>query len=153
MYSPYRSSPPEVLLRKGVLKIWSKFTGELPNRSVVSIKMLCNSIEIALRHGCFPVNMLHIFRTSFYKNTYGHMYSPYFKKRPDWIIKFFRSHETLTLVSFDPVSFIGILSNHSSLECLNLKDMEKNYNHYCLSDAYFLWPFKVLLMQRNVSLF
>ena len=71
MYSPYRSSPPEVLLRKGVLKIWSKFTGELPNRSVVSIKMLCNSIEIALRHGCFPVNLLHIFRTSFYKNTYG----------------------------------------------------------------------------------
>ena len=29
----------------------------------------CNFIEITLRHGCFPVNMLHIFRTSFLKNT------------------------------------------------------------------------------------
>ena len=31
----------------------------------------CNFIEIALRHGCSPVNLLHIYRTSFYKNTYG----------------------------------------------------------------------------------
>ena len=27
--------------------------------------MLCNFIEIALRHGCSPVNLLHIFRTPF----------------------------------------------------------------------------------------
>ena len=27
--------------------------------------------EIALRHGCSPVNLLHIFRTLFYKNTTG----------------------------------------------------------------------------------
>ena len=27
-----------------------------------------NFIEIALRHGCFPVNLLHIFRTPFPKN-------------------------------------------------------------------------------------
>ena len=33
--------------------------------------MLCNFIEIALRHGCSPVNLLHIFRTSFPKNTSG----------------------------------------------------------------------------------
>ena len=31
--------------------------------------VLCNFIEIALRHGCSPVNLLHIFRTSFLKNT------------------------------------------------------------------------------------
>ena len=30
-----------------------------------------NFIEIALRHGCSPVNLLHTFRTPFYKNTYG----------------------------------------------------------------------------------
>ena len=29
--------------------------------------MLCNFIEIALRHGCSPVNLLHIFRTPFSK--------------------------------------------------------------------------------------
>ena len=31
--------------------------------------MLCNFIEIALRHGCSSVNLLHISRTPFLKNT------------------------------------------------------------------------------------
>ena len=35
------------------------------------IKLLCNFIEIALRYGFSPVNLLHNFRTTFYKNTYG----------------------------------------------------------------------------------
>ena len=34
-------------------------------------KLLCNFIEVALRHGCSPVNVLHIFRTPFPKNTSG----------------------------------------------------------------------------------
>ena len=38
----------------------------MPN--VISIKLLCNFIEITLRHGCSPVNLLHIFRTPFLKN-------------------------------------------------------------------------------------
>ena len=57
-----RSSRPEVFLRKVVLKICSKFTGD-PWRS--------NFIEITLWHGCFPVNLPHIFRTSFPRNTSG----------------------------------------------------------------------------------
>ena len=36
----YRSSYPEVFLRKGVLKICSNFTGEHPCRSAISIKLL-----------------------------------------------------------------------------------------------------------------
>ena len=40
-------------------------------QSVISIKLLCNFIEITLRHGCSPVNVLHIFKTSFSKNTSG----------------------------------------------------------------------------------
>ena len=66
-----RSSLSEVLLRKDVLKICSKFTGEHPSQSETSIKLLCNFIEIALRHGCSPLNLLHIFRTPFYKKTSG----------------------------------------------------------------------------------
>ena len=58
-----------MFLGKGVLKICSKFTGEQPRQSVISIKLLCNCIEITLRHGCFPVMLLHIFRTHIYKNT------------------------------------------------------------------------------------
>ena len=54
-----------MFLRKGVLKICSKFTREHSWRSVISIKMLCKFIEITLRHGCSLVNLLHIFRTSF----------------------------------------------------------------------------------------
>ena len=40
-------------------------------RSVISIKLQSNVIDITLRHGCSPVNLLHIFRTPFYKSTYG----------------------------------------------------------------------------------
>ena len=32
-----------------------------------------NFIEITLQHGCSPVNLLHIFRTPFVKNTSGRM--------------------------------------------------------------------------------
>ena len=66
-----RKSPPVVFLRKDVLKICSKFTGQHSYQSVISIKLPCNFIEIALRHGCSPVNLLHVFRTPFYKNTNG----------------------------------------------------------------------------------
>ena len=67
---PFKSSPPEVFLGKGVLKTCSKFR-ENPCRSAISAKLLCNFIEMALRHGCSPVNLLHIFRTPFPKNTSG----------------------------------------------------------------------------------
>ena len=63
------SSRPEVFFVKGVLKICGKFTGEHPCRSVISIKLLCNFIKITLRHGRSTVNLLHIFRTTFPKNT------------------------------------------------------------------------------------
>ena len=69
-----RSSHPEVFLGKGALKICSKFTGEHPCRSVISIKLLCSFIEITLRHGCPPVNLPHIFRTPFSKNTSGWLF-------------------------------------------------------------------------------
>ena len=69
----FRSSHPEVFLGKGVLKICSKFTGEHPCRSVISIKFLCKFTEITLQQGRSPVNLLHIFRTPFPKNTAGRL--------------------------------------------------------------------------------
>ena len=50
-----------MFLRKGVLKIYSKFVREHPCRSAISKKLQSNFIEITLRHGCPPVNLLHIF--------------------------------------------------------------------------------------------
>ena len=62
-----------LFLGKGVLKICSKFTGEHPCRSAISIKLQSNFIEITLWHGYSPVNSLHIFRTPFLKNTSGRL--------------------------------------------------------------------------------
>ena len=65
-----RSNRPEVVFfQKGVLKICSKFTGEHPCWSAISIKLLCTFIEIRFWHGCFPV----IFRTPFLKNNSGRL--------------------------------------------------------------------------------
>ena len=69
----FSSSPPVMFLGKGVLKICSKFTPEHPCRSVISIKLHSNFIEIILGHACFPVTLLHIFSTHFYKNTSGEL--------------------------------------------------------------------------------
>ena len=57
-----RSIPPNMFLDK---------RREHPCQSVISIKLQSNFIEITLRHGCSPVNVLHIFRTPFSKNTSG----------------------------------------------------------------------------------
>ena len=82
-----RSSRPKLFLKKDVLKISSKFTGEHPCqsailiklqshpcRSAILIKLQSNLIEITLRHGCSPVNLLHIFRTPFLKDTSGRLF-------------------------------------------------------------------------------
>ena len=66
-----------MFLGKGVLKIRSKFTGEHPCRSVISIKLQSNFIEIALRHGYSPVNLLRVLRTPFPKNTSGRLLLDY----------------------------------------------------------------------------
>ena len=66
-----RSCHPEGFLVKDVLKIWGKFTGEHSCRSVISINLQSNFIGITLWHWCSPVNLLHIFRTGFSKNTSG----------------------------------------------------------------------------------
>ena len=66
----FRGNSPELFLGKGLLKICRKFT-EQPCWNGISIKLLCNFIEFSLRHTCSPVNLLHCFRTAFYKNTSG----------------------------------------------------------------------------------
>ena len=60
-----------MFLKKGVLKICSRFTEEHPCRSGISIQLQSNFIKIALWHGCSLVNLLHIFRTSSPRNASG----------------------------------------------------------------------------------
>ena len=43
----------------------------MPKCNFNKVALLCNFIEITLRHGCYPVNLLHIFRTPFPRNISG----------------------------------------------------------------------------------
>ena len=56
-----RSSPPLVFLGNGALKTCSKFKREHSCCRTILVKLQRNFIEIALRHRCSPVNLLHIF--------------------------------------------------------------------------------------------
>ena len=71
IFTFFKNSRPEVFLGKCVLKICGKFIGEQLCRSVISVKLRSNFTEIPLRHRCYPVNLLHILRTAFPKNTSG----------------------------------------------------------------------------------
>ena len=60
-----------MFLGKDVLKLCSKFLGEHPCRSAISIKLLCSFFEITHWHVCSPVNVPLIFRSLFLKNISG----------------------------------------------------------------------------------
>ena len=71
---------PEVALQRGVIKkrhsenvqhIYTRTPMSKCNRTSAILR-----IEIVLRHGCSPVNLLHIFRIPFYKNTSGGLLLP-----------------------------------------------------------------------------
>ena len=62
-YPNGRSSPPEVFLEKRCFENMQQIWRRIP--------ISRNFIEITLRHGCSPANLLHIFRTPFPKNTFG----------------------------------------------------------------------------------
>ena len=62
----------------------------------VSIKQQCNVIEITLRHGCSPVNFLHIFKPPFLKNTSGGLlpklrFNPMFLSHMKYILSYLSS--------------------------------------------------------------
>ena len=61
----FRSSHPDMFLEKGVLKICSKLTGEHRCQSAISIKLLCNFIEIALWHGSFSCKFAAYFQNAY----------------------------------------------------------------------------------------
>ena len=59
-----QKQPCRGVLGKSNLKLNSKFTGKHPCQSAISRKCL-NFIEITLRHGFSPVNVMHVFRICF----------------------------------------------------------------------------------------
>ena len=80
-----------MFLGKGVPKICSKFTGEHPCRSAISVKLLCNFIEIAPapRHGCSPVNLKHLFLRTPLDGSFYVKLCKSFAPRPVFMVLFF----------------------------------------------------------------
>ena len=61
-----KKQPLEVFCKKGVLKIFLKFTGK---RLPWSLLQACNFIKKRLQHWCFPVKFAKFLRTSILKST------------------------------------------------------------------------------------
>ena len=101
-----RSSHPEMLLEKDVLKIWSKFTGEHRCWSVISIKLLCNFIESTLRHGYSPVNLFHIFRAPFLKNISG------------WLLLKYALQKKLNEILYGKIWLFGVSRRNGAVDLL-----------------------------------
>ena len=66
-----QKQPSRGVLRKRCSENMQRIYRRHPCRSAISINLIRNFIEITLRHGCSPVNLLHIFRTPFPKSTSG----------------------------------------------------------------------------------
>ena len=65
-----QKQPSRAVLRKRCSENMQQIYRRTPCRSAISIKLLYNFIEIGLQNGCSPVNLLHIFRISFPRNTF-----------------------------------------------------------------------------------
>ena len=70
MYKYTQRQSPGVVPRKRCSETMQEIyrRTHMPKCDFNKVALLCNFVEIALRHGCFPVNLLHIFRTPFPKN-------------------------------------------------------------------------------------
>ena len=73
MQQIYRRTPmPKCDFNRVALQLyWNRTLVWVFCQGVISTKLLWNFTEIALWHGCSLVNLLHIFRTPFSKNTSG----------------------------------------------------------------------------------
>ena len=98
IHNCYRSSHPETFLVKGVLKICSKFTREHPCRSVIS-----NSTWV-----CSIVNLLHIFRTPFSRNT------------SKWLLLLFWKI-SLGVLKVQIVAIVNLGKKHWKITVINIK--------------------------------
>ena len=76
-YTIKTNKPPAI----GVLaKRFSENIYQIYSRTAICQSAIsCNFIKIALRHGCSPVNLLHIFRVPFPKKTYARLLRKLYK--------------------------------------------------------------------------
>ena len=71
----HQTMRPEAALRRCSQEKLSGNMQQIYRRTIMpKCNLLCNFIEITLRHSCSPVNLLHIFKTPFPKNTYEELF-------------------------------------------------------------------------------
>ena len=63
-----QKQPPRRVPRKSCSENMQQIYRRIPTPKC---DFICNFIQITLRHGCSPANLLHIFRTPFPRNTFG----------------------------------------------------------------------------------
>ena len=82
----FRQQPFRDVLKKRCYENMQQIYKRTPMPKCVSTKLQSNFIEIILRHGCSPVNLLHVFRTTFPKNTSEGLLLKFQVFRRLWII-------------------------------------------------------------------
>ena len=70
-FSKVQKKPPRGVLKKRCSESMQQIYRRTPMPKCDFNKIVSNFIEIILRHGSSPVNLLHIFRTPFSSNTSG----------------------------------------------------------------------------------
>ena len=85
-----QKQPPRGVPRKMFPENMKQIYREHPCRDVISIKLQSNFIEVALRHGCSTVNLLHVSRTAFPRNTSGLLFfAPIYLSEATYMISSF----------------------------------------------------------------
>ena len=77
-FTIFRTIPTEVFLKrscpKNMQQIYRRTLMRKCHFNKVALQLCCNFIEIALLYGYSPVNLLHIFRITFLKDTSGRLF-------------------------------------------------------------------------------
>ena len=135
-------------LWKRCCEICSKFIGAHPCRSMISIKLPCNFIEIRLWCGGSPVSLLHIFRIPFPPNASGQMLS----KKQVWLkIHYYRMCIMTGLPQISNFNFFfkcSIVDVAVSFIFIKIRLNEENWGRLCF------WPLSVTFyLHQILSLF
>ena len=109
---------------------------------MISIKLLCNFIEITLPHGCSPVNSLYIFRKPFSGNTSGGLFL-----NGKSVYQFIEMKELRYIIKVRPVS-LKVLSWDSRFSIRSSRTYVKVRNPHGRTLRY-----EILTVNRHLRLF
>ena len=105
-----------------------KYAANLQENTHAEVRFQSNFIEITLRHGCSPVNLLHIFRTAFLKNT------------NEWLLPYIFLLSSLLWEVFIFSNAMFSMSVTETYQSVRLQNWNDNKYH-----ATFIYPFSYFI--------